>query len=115
VEGAVKGEDLAASGVERGEFHGVFVCLGSGVAEKEGIVIVAGDASQSVGEFLLEGVLHGVRIEAQTAYLVGNGRHIEWMGVAHGDHGVASVEVEIFRAVGCIDMAAESFDRFDVI
>ena len=115
VECAVKGEDLAASGVERGEFHRVFVSLGSGVAEKEGIVIVAGDASQSVGEFLLEGVLHGVRVEAQTAYLVGDGRHIERMGVAHGDHGVASVEVKIFRAVGCIDMAAESFDRLDVI
>ena len=99
VEGLLEGENACAPVVERGQLQGVFVGFGPRVDEKQLIVIISACLAKACGKLPLQGVDDGVAVEAEFAELLRHGLNIVGVAVAHADHGVASVEVEIFVAI----------------
>ncbi len=97
---AVKGENLAAARDKRGQFHGVLVGFGSGVAQEERIVVITALAAEFLGHAHLQTVFYGIGIEAETTHLVAHSFDICGMGVSDGYDGMASIKVEIAGAVG---------------
>ena len=106
VERLGKGQHLRAAGVERSQFQGVLVRLGSRVAEEEAVIVVARCAAQFFGQGGLERVLDRVGIEPQPCGLLREGPYIVGLRMADRDDGMAAVEVEVFGACRVVDEAA---------
>ena len=114
VEGFLCREHPCAPVVERGEFEGVLIGLGSTVDEKQLIVLVSTGCSEPLGELLLKTVDDGVGVETQLVHLLGDGLHIAGVAVPDADDGMASVEVEVFGAVLIPHLAAFASHDVDV-
>ena len=54
MEGLVECENLWLSGVERRYLEGIFIGLGSAVAEEKRIVVIAAELAELCGELLLK-------------------------------------------------------------
>ena len=104
---------LAAVG-EAGQLQCILVGFGPAVDQKQPVVFIAADASQPLGELLLQGVDDAVGVETQLRRLPGDGLHIVRMAVPHADDGVASIEIQILLPLIVPDPAALSLDDIDV-
>ena len=92
-------QHTGTSVVETGQLERILIGLGSAVDEEQLIVLVATHLAQRMGQFLLQGVLHGVGIESQFGHLAADGLYVVGMGMAHRNHGMASVEVQILLSL----------------
>ena len=99
MEGLLEGENACAPVVERGQLQGVFVGFGPRVDKKQLVVVISACLAKACSKLSLQGVDDGVAVEAQLAELLRHGLNIVGVAVAHANHGVASVEVEIFVAI----------------
>lgn len=100
--------------MEGGQFQGVLVGFGSGVAEEEGVVVIAAGPAYPVRQFLLKGILHGVGVEAESGKLFRNHSDVMRVTVPDGYHGMASVHVGIFVAVLVPEGGVYPSDGLDV-
>lgn len=85
--------------MERRYLEGIFIGLGSAVAEEKRIVVIAAELAELCGELLLKRVLHGVRIETERCRLLLHLLHIMRMTMTYGYDGVAAVKVCIYIPV----------------
>ena len=114
VESFPEGHDALASGVERGEFQGVFVGLGARVDQKQLVVVVAAHLAEAFGQLCLEVVDYRIGVKYQLFGLLLDGFHHCGVGVSHRHHGMSAVEVEIFLSFGVGDAASASRHYVDV-
>ena len=89
-------EHTGVARLERSQFQGVLVGLGTGVDEKQLVVVVATYLSQSLSQFHLQFVNHGVRIEPDVLQLLRHLFNIVRVRVSDADHGMAAIQVEVF-------------------
>ena len=99
---------------ERGEFQTVLVGFGARVDKKQLVVVVTADASQSVGQLLLERVDDRVGVETQARSLLCQALDIVRMAVADADDSVAAVQVEILLALVVPHLASLALDNVDI-
>jgi hypothetical protein len=100
--------------VERRYLEGIFIGLGSAVAEEKRIVVIAAELAELCGELLLKRVLHSVRIETERCRLLLHLLHIMRMTMTYGYDGVAAVKVGIYLPVFIPKRCSRSFYRLDV-
>ncbi len=107
-------DDTLFAGVERRQLHGVFIGLGARVDEKQLVVVVATGLAELLCQTLLKAVDDGIAVEHQVLGLVLQRFHVVGVAVAHRNHGMAAVEVEIFSAVAVESVASTSFHYLNV-
>ena len=100
-----EGHHPVPSGVERGQLEGILIGFRPGVVEEETVVGISRCLPQAVGKFLLQRIAYAVGIEADTLQLRAQRLDIVGMAVAHRNHGVATVEVQIFLSPVVPDLA----------
>ena len=99
VEGFLQGEDAGAAVEERRQLQRVLVGLCAAVDEEKAVVLVAASLAEPSRQFLLQGVLHGVAVEAERLQLSRHGLHIMRMAMAYTDNGVTAIKVEVLLAL----------------
>lgn len=99
METLLEGYHSVLAGMEGGELEGVLVGFGSRVVEEEAVVVVAAETAELFCQFLLEGIPDAVGIEAYLVNLFLEGGDVVGMGMAYGNDGMASVEVEVLNAL----------------
>ena len=114
VEALAEGHHTVAAGVERCQLDGVLVGLGARVDKEQRIVVEPGHLPYLARQFHLHRVSDAVGIEADSAQLLGDCRHVFRMAVSDRNDGMAAVEVKIFLTVFVPDLAPQSLDRSDV-
>ena len=115
MEGFAKHEQSAAASGKRCQLYGIFICFRARVAEKQLIIGIARHLSQYVGQTLLKRVDHRVGVKPRRGHLTAHRINVAGMSVTYGDHGMTSVEIEIFCAVGGIDIIARAAHRLYII
>jgi hypothetical protein len=78
------------------QFQGVLVGLGAAVNQKQLVVVVATDLTQTLCQLYLQLVDHRVGIESHLTELLCHFLLVVRMGVPYTDHGVTTIEVKIF-------------------
>ena len=111
VECLADGQDFLASGLEGSSLEGVFVGLGTAVAQEQRVVGVAALQAEFAGQLHLQRILHRVGVKTESAQLPLHHLHIDRVTVSDGNHGVASVKVEVFRAFLVPDVTAAALYR----
>ena len=94
-----EGDDLLLASVEGGQFQRILVGFCSRVNEEELVVVVTTDRAELFGKFHLQRVLDGIGVEHEFAGLLLHGLQVTWMAVTNGDHGMSTIEVEIFLSL----------------
>ena len=99
-------QHTGSSIVERCQFQGVLVCLGTRVDEEQLIVVIPRSLAQSCGKFLLKWVLHGVTVKAQLVQLLGHCLDIVRVAVSDTDDSMTAIQVKVFLPLLIPHMAA---------
>ena len=108
VERSAHGQHAAAPRGERRQFQGVLVCLGAAVAQKQFVIGITRQLAEFLGQFALQVVYDGVRIESDASQLLGDLLDIVRMGVTYRDNRVPSVKVEVLHAVAIPQIGSAS-------
>ena len=84
--------------MERRQFEGVLVCLGTAVYQEEAVILIARYAAQLLGKLLLQTVDHGIGIETECGNLTAYCLHVMRMCMADADYCMTAVKVQILLA-----------------
>ena len=96
--------------VERCQLEAILVGFSSAIDEKKLVVVVSANVAQSLSETYLEGIDDRIAIESQLFKLVSHLFDIMRVRMADANHGMSTVEVEVFVAFIIPDMAPLSLD-----
>ena len=77
------------------QFQGIFVGFCTTVNEKQTVVIVARKSTETMCQFLLQGIDYAVGIETQLAGLSCECFDVVWMAVPNADDSMSTIEVEV--------------------
>ena len=100
--------------LERRQLQGVLVGLGTTVDEKQLVVLVAADASQSLGHLLLQFVDDGVGVEPNLLQLLRHLIYIMGVRVPDADDGMTAIEIQILLSLVVPNLAAIALHNVDI-
>jgi hypothetical protein len=114
VESLLAAEHAGIARLERCELQGVLVGLGPAADEKQLVVVVAADASQSLGHLLLQFVDDGVGVEPNLLQLLRHLIYIMGVRVTDADDSMATIQVQILLALVVPNLRSLSLDDVHV-
>ena len=114
VERLSESHDAPLAGVERSQFHSVFVGFRTRVYQEEAVVVVSARLAEFLSQAHLQRVVDRVGVEHQFLRLTFYRVDIVRMAVSNAYHGVAAVEVKIFCAFAVVDVAAFAAHNLDI-
>ena len=123
VKGAFHRDHLAFSVMERRQFQGVFVRLGSRIAQEKLVIPLAGKFAQLISQLALLVDNYRIRIESDMLQLVYDRIHIVRMRVPDRNYGMSAVHIQItgsfivpdVRALGAYDIDIPQGVHFEQI
>ena len=101
--------------MKRSQFECVLVGLCAGIDQKEAVVFVARNLSQTFGKILLQAVYYGIGIKTYAGSLFADTLHIMRVRMPDGNHGVPSVQVQVFSSLLVVNVAILAADNFQVV
>ena len=107
-------EHTGATIVEGCQLQSIFIGFCATVDEEQGIVFVPGNLAQTLSNLLLQTVDDRVGIESQRVQLLGHHLHVVRMAVANGNHGMATIQIQVLRTLIVPYVAPFSLDDVNV-
>lgn len=114
VKGFRSGQNALAAGMERGELESVLIGLGTGIDQKQPIVLITAGAAQTFGQLLLKAVHHRIGIKAQLRELMLQRTDIMRVTMTYADNGMATVKIKVFLSGTVPDMASLPFGYLNI-
>lgn len=92
-------QDASTAIVKGCQLQGILIGFGTGIYEKQLVILVPGHLAKSERKGALQGILYRIAVETQAGDLRGDSLDIMGMCMAYADDSMAAIEIEIFRTL----------------